>query len=136
MTRRLITGSMTTSPRRWRAIRNTGKPAKLRHQRAGHAGGRDRGGRRHHRLCRHHRRRDRLHTSSRSIFARFLEGAQSWPTSRRIWDQMYLSTLYYGRKGLVVNAISGVDLALWDLLGKLRGEPVYQLLGGASARRD
>jgi L-rhamnonate dehydratase len=44
---------------------------------------------------------------------------------------MYFSTQYYGRKGLVVNAISGVDLALWDLLGKLRQEPVYHLLGGA-----
>ncbi|PJI89324.1 L-rhamnonate dehydratase [Sphingomonas koreensis] len=48
-----------------------------------------------------------------------------------IWDQMYFSTQYYGRKGLVVNAISGVDLAIWDLLGKLRQEPVYHLLGGA-----
>src|SRR3546814_15378957 len=44
---------------------------------------------------------------------------------------MYFATQYYGRKGLVVNAISGVDLALWDLLGKLRGEPVYHMLGGA-----
>jgi len=44
---------------------------------------------------------------------------------------MYLSTLFYGRKGLVVNVISCIDLALWDLLGKLRQEPVYQLLGGA-----
>jgi L-rhamnonate dehydratase len=62
--------------------------------------------------------------------ARFLEGRD--PTQiEKIWDQMYFSTQYYGRKGLVVNAISGVDLALWDLLGKLRGEPVYQLLGGA-----
>src|SRR3546814_9929902 len=49
----------------------------------------------------------------------------------KIWDQMYFATQYYGRKGLVVNAISGVDLALWDLLGKLRGEPVYHMLGGA-----
>lgn len=62
--------------------------------------------------------------------ARFLEGRS--PTEyEKIWDQMYFSTQYYGRKGLVVNAISGVDLALWDLLGKLRGEPVYQMLGGA-----
>ena len=62
--------------------------------------------------------------------ARFLEGRD--PTLiEKIWDQMYFSTQFYGRKGLVVNAISGVDLALWDLLGKLRSEPVYQMLGGA-----
>lgn len=62
--------------------------------------------------------------------ARFLEGARVTDIER-IWDQMYLSTLYYGRKGIVINTISGVDLALWDLLGKVRGEPVHQLLGGA-----
>ena len=61
--------------------------------------------------------------------ARFVEGAQV-DDLERIWDQMYLSTLFYGRKGLVLNAISCVDLALWDLLGKLRQEPVYNLLGG------
>lgn len=62
--------------------------------------------------------------------ARFLEGRDP-AAVEKIWDQMYFATQYYGRKGLVVNAISGVDLALWDLLGKLRREPVYQLLGGA-----
>lgn len=62
--------------------------------------------------------------------ARFLEG-QDPAAVEKIWDQMYFSTQFYGRKGLVVNAISGVDLALWDLLGKLRREPVYHLLGGA-----
>ena len=61
--------------------------------------------------------------------ARFLEGRDP-AAVEKIWDQMYFSTQYYGRKGLVMNAISGVDLALWDLLGRLRGEPVYQLLGG------
>ncbi len=65
-----------------------------------------------------------------SHLARFLEGAHVGEIER-IWDQMYLSTLFYGRKGLVLNAISCVDLALWDLLGKVRQEPVYQLLGGA-----
>lgn len=63
-------------------------------------------------------------------FARFVEG-RPVTELETIWDQMYLSSLYYGRKGIVLNAISGVDLALWDLLGKVRGEPVYQLLGGA-----
>lgn len=61
--------------------------------------------------------------------ARFLIGADPGEIER-IWDQMYLATLFYGRKGLVLNAISCVDLALWDLLGKLRREPVYQLIGG------
>jgi L-rhamnonate dehydratase len=49
--------------------------------------------------------------------ARFLEGRDPSEVEK-IWDQMYFSTQYYGRKGLVVNAISGVDLALWDLLGR------------------
>jgi L-rhamnonate dehydratase len=63
-------------------------------------------------------------------FARFLEGRD--PAGyEEIWDQMYFASQFYGRKGLVINAISGVDLALWDLLGKLRDKPVYQLLGGA-----
>lgn len=61
--------------------------------------------------------------------ARFVEGANVTELER-IWDQMYLATTYYGRRGLVLNAISGLDLALWDLLGKLRQEPVHALLGG------
>ncbi len=47
-----------------------------------------------------------------------------------IWDQMYRASLPYGRKGITVMAISAVDLALWDLLGKIRQEPVYHLIGG------
>lgn len=62
--------------------------------------------------------------------ARFIEG-QPVTDLERLWDQMYRATLFYGRKGVVVNTISGVDLALWDLLGQLRREPVYHLLGGA-----
>ena len=61
--------------------------------------------------------------------ARFLEGAKVTDIER-IWDQMYRSTLFYGRRGIVLNTISAVDLALYDLLGRLRQEPVYSLLGG------
>lgn len=61
--------------------------------------------------------------------SRFLIGRQVTEIEK-IWDQMYFSTQFYGRKGVVVNTISGVDIALWDLLGKLRGEPVHALLGG------
>jgi len=62
--------------------------------------------------------------------ARFVRGQSPWNVEQ-IWDQMYRATLYYGRKGLVMNAISAIDLALWDLLGHLRQEPVYAMLGGA-----
>ncbi|KWU24439.1 L-rhamnonate dehydratase [Burkholderia sp. MS389] len=61
--------------------------------------------------------------------ARFIEG-QCVTDIEKMWDQMFHATLYYGRKGVVLNAISGVDLALWDLLAKVRREPVHQLLGG------
>jgi len=48
----------------------------------------------------------------------------------KTWDQMFKATIFYGRRGIVMNAISAVDLALWDLMGKVRGLPVYDLLGG------
>ena len=49
---------------------------------------------------------------------------------RDLWDLMYAKSLPYGRKGIPVMALSGVDLALWDLLGRALDEPVYELLGG------
>ncbi len=53
------------------------------------------------------------------------------PSQRElIWDQMYRSSVFYGRKGVAVNAISAVDLALWDLFARQRDMPVYALLGG------
>jgi L-rhamnonate dehydratase len=61
--------------------------------------------------------------------ARFVEG-RCVTEIEKIWDQMYFATQFYGRKGVVLNTISGVDLALWDLLAKIRGEPVHALLGG------
>jgi len=49
----------------------------------------------------------------------------------RLWDKMYEATSYYGRSGAAIHAISGVELALWDILGKATGLPVSVLLGGA-----
>ena len=53
----------------------------------------------------------------------------------RIWDILWRSTMYYGRKGAVIHAISGVDLAVWDIIGKAVGLPVYKLLGGETKSR-
>jgi len=47
----------------------------------------------------------------------------------RIWDKMYLPKVY-GRKGFETRAISAVDIALWDIIGKSAGRPLRQLLGG------
>ena len=49
---------------------------------------------------------------------------------RRLWERMFRGSLYYGRRGAAIHAISGVDIALWDLLGKATGKPVSTLLGG------
>lgn len=65
-----------------------------------------------------------------SHFERFILGADPADINR-MWDQMYRASLFYGRKGITLAAISVVDLALWDLLGKLWDEPVYRLVGGA-----
>lgn len=62
-------------------------------------------------------------------FRRFLIGADARQVNR-LWDQMFRASMYYGRKGMPIAAISVVDLALWDLIGKARGEPVYNLIGG------
>ncbi|MFN4140217.1 mandelate racemase/muconate lactonizing enzyme family protein [Aestuariivirga sp.] len=46
-----------------------------------------------------------------------------------LWDRMYDLTSYYGRRGVVIHAISAVDIALWDLRGKILGTSVGRLLG-------
>lgn len=48
----------------------------------------------------------------------------------RHWEKMYQLTRWYGRKGVAITALGGVDIALWDLRGKVSGQPVYKLLGG------
>jgi len=50
---------------------------------------------------------------------------------RVINEKLYQSSFYYGRRGVVVHAIGGIDIALWDIAGKYYNQPIYQLLGGA-----
>jgi len=52
-----------------------------------------------------------------------------------LWQHMYRKTMAFGRKGIAMVAISAVDIALWDLLGKSARQPVYRLLGGRTKPR-
>jgi len=54
---------------------------------------------------------------------------------RVINEKLYQATFYYGRRGVVVHAIGGIDLALWDIAGKYYNQPIYQLLGGAFQKK-
>src|ERR1700681_582587 len=51
-----------------------------------------------------------------------------------LWQKMAVRTRQYGRRGIVMNAISGIDIALWDIAGKVAKLPVYKLLGACRDR--
>jgi L-alanine-DL-glutamate epimerase-like enolase superfamily enzyme len=66
--------------------------------------------------------------------APLLIGADPWDLEF-LWQHMYRKTMAFGRKGVAMVAISAVDIALWDLLGKSARQPVYRLLGGRTKPR-
>lgn len=47
----------------------------------------------------------------------------------RLWYRMYRGSIYYGRRGVAIQAISAIDIALWDIAGKFYGQPIHILLG-------
>ena len=51
-----------------------------------------------------------------------------------LWQKMFARTRQYGRRGVVMQGISGIDIALWDIAGKVAKMPVYQLLGACRDR--
>jgi L-rhamnonate dehydratase len=52
---------------------------------------------------------------------------------RPLWDEMFASSYHYGRDGAALHAMSAIDMALWDLLGKASGLTVAQLMGGQTS---
>jgi L-alanine-DL-glutamate epimerase-like enolase superfamily enzyme len=48
----------------------------------------------------------------------------------RLWYRMYRGSIYYGRRGAALQAMSAIDIALWDILGKFYQQPIHILLGG------
>ncbi|MBL8175509.1 MAG: mandelate racemase/muconate lactonizing enzyme family protein [Bryobacterales bacterium] len=50
--------------------------------------------------------------------------------TEKIWHKMYTANVYSGRRGIAIHAMSGIDMALWDIKGKALGMPVWKLLGG------
>lgn len=50
--------------------------------------------------------------------------------TERLWQKMYRRTMYYGRTSVAITAMAAVDIALWDLKGKLFNQPIHRLLGG------
>src|SRR5580700_2723689 len=63
-----------------------------------------------------------------------LIGADPWDIEF-LWQHMYRKTMAFGRKGIGMTAISAVDIAIWDLLGKAAKQPVYRLIGGRTKPR-
>jgi L-rhamnonate dehydratase len=63
-----------------------------------------------------------------------LIGQDPWDIER-LWQHMYRRTMAFGRKGIGMVAISALDIALWDVLGKSAQQPVFRLLGGRTKTR-
>ena len=68
------------------------------------------------------------HTTATGL-GRVLIGEDPFETER-LWHKMYRANVYGGRRGAGFHAISGLDIALWDIKGKALGQPIWRLLGG------
>jgi L-alanine-DL-glutamate epimerase-like enolase superfamily enzyme len=66
--------------------------------------------------------------------APLLIGQNPWD-SEFLWQHMYRKTMAFGRKGVALVAMSALDIAIWDLMGKAAKQPVFRLLGGRTKAR-
>ena len=68
------------------------------------------------------------------VYGPLLMGKDPWDTGV-IWDSLYNRTRDQGMKGVVISALSAIDIALWDIKGKAKDLPVFKLLGGAYRKK-
>jgi len=73
------------------------------------------------------------HTTTAGL-KHFLIGEDPFETER-LWDKMYRGNIYAGRFGIGIHAMSGIDIALWDIKGKKLGMPIWKLLGGGFRKK-
>jgi L-rhamnonate dehydratase len=69
-----------------------------------------------------------------SGLASLLQGEDPFDVGR-LWQKMYQGTVYFGRRGVVLHAMSGIEIALWDIVGKAVGKPIHALVGGARRKK-
>ena len=74
-----------------------------------------------------------IHSVMRDDMAPFLLGKDE-ARIEQIWKSLWWKLHYAGRGGLAIHALSAVDIALWDLMGKQVGMPLWRLLGGADPK--
>ncbi|MSP83426.1 MAG: mandelate racemase/muconate lactonizing enzyme family protein [Alphaproteobacteria bacterium] len=72
---------------------------------------------------------------TKSIGLRAVLIGQDPMDTTRLWDRMYDASYHFGRRGAAIHAISGIDMALWDIRGKAAGKPIAELLGGRKRDR-
>ncbi|HJO05150.1 MAG TPA: mandelate racemase/muconate lactonizing enzyme family protein [Acidobacteriota bacterium] len=65
--------------------------------------------------------------------ARAIEGMEL-DNIESLWEAMYRASSWYGRRGAAIHAMSGIELALWDLMGKIEAKPVYRLIAEVESR--
>jgi D-galactarolactone cycloisomerase len=71
----------------------------------------------------------RINAAVVRAFSEFLIG-QDALRSEFIWQELYARYRDHGQKGSIIQGLSGIDIALWDLKGKFLGQPVHRLMGG------
>src|SRR5581483_862966 len=77
----------------------------------------------------------RLAKQTIDLYLKTLVVGQDPFDSEQLWQRMYRGTIAFGRKGIAMAAISALDIAIWDLIGKATSQPVFKLLGGRTKKK-